>query len=301
MNALFSRLASRALPSGLLFLFCLGSGFNVNAQTARYSPSAVDNVWLSLELRSDAVLPAAADDTCPQRYEKVPGTGFCLISNTSLTMRDNIYLVDKSSEVDCGKGFNRPRENSLLCLDSQLALAWVEEALTLVLQQCPDGFTDAETVTGCIPATEAAAQQNLSGNPLRCKPGYMIVESLDVCVANNVVLKTSRDVNFGIQPSGEPCDHGRKRITEGGFCLPARALTECGSKALSCVTDPDSALCLSATEDMDCCPLENLSVHDIPQFDGDAFTTEEIFSCTLGPGSVIPKCDELDFFSSLTN
>lgn len=297
MNALFITLAQRALPPGLLILFCLGCGFNANAQTTRYLPSAVANVWLSSDLRSDAVLPAAADDSCPQRYEKVPGTRFCLVPDTSLTMRENIYLVDKSSEADCRKGFSRPRENSLLCLDHQLALVWADEALTLVLQRCPDGFVDAATTTGCAPAT--TGQQHWSSSPLRCKPGYMIVNNLDICVANNVALKTSSDMNFGLRPSDGLCGQGRKRIHEGGFCLPARALTECSAKTLSCATDDDSTLCLSATEDMDCCPLENLSVHDIPRFDGDAFATEEIFSCTLGPGSVIPKCDELDFISTL--
>lgn len=299
MNALF--ITNRALLPGLLLLFGLGYGFNVNAQTTRYLPSAVVNVWLSSDLSADAVLPAAADDTCPQRYEKVPGTGFCLASHTELTMRGDIYLVNKSSETDCGKGFSRPREKSLLCLNNQLALAWNEEALTLVLQQCPTGFIEAETATGCAPTTEASGRRYVSTTPLRCKPGYMMVENLNICVANNIALKTSREMNFGMPPSDGPCDHGRKRIKEGGFCVPAKALTECDAKTLSCNTGHDSTLCLSATEDMDCCPLENLSVHDVPQFNGDAFTTEEIFSCTLGPGSVIPKCDDLDFNSTLTN
>lgn len=299
MNALFVTLARQALPPSLFFLFCLGCGINVNAQTTRFLPSAVANVWLSSDLRSDAVLPAAVDDTCPQRYEKVPGTGFCLVSNTSLTMREDIYLVDKSSETDCRKGFSRPREQSVLCLDNQLALVWAGEALRLVSQRCPDGFVDAESTTGCAPVAETIGQQNLSGNALRCKPGYMIVDNFDICVANTVALKTSSEATFGLRPSGESCSQGRKRIHEGGFCVPARGLTECSAKTLSCATADDSTLCLSATEDMDCCPLENLSVHDIPQFDGDAFTTEDIFSCTLGPGSVIPKCDELDFISTL--
>lgn len=270
-------------------LLLISLSCTTNAQSREYTESLAPGVLVGPELNRDAALPAVSDGSCPTGYEKVPGTDFCLQPKISLTREAKNFLADQSSEPDCKKGFSRPREHSTLCLDNRLALTWSENALTLALQQCPQGFAEAETVTGCVAEEEIMPPASTVRS--RCKPGYMTVENLNVCIANDVVIKTGRDVNFGIWPSDTVCDHGRKRIREGGFCIPARTLTNCDADLALCTKENTSTLCLIPNEDADCCPQENLSVHEIPQFNGDAFTTEEVFSCTLGPGSVIPKCD----------
>lgn len=156
------------------------------------------------ELGGGAVTPL--NGRCADEYTHVAGTEFCVLQNTTLSVRNQVYVI-RPNEGVCPRMF-KPYLDSKVCVDEALGL--LAKGGKAVLDRYPNPSSDDKW--------------------LECRSGTMRPASEFFCMEMEIALNTGK-FDYGVKPvlAGVDCPKPLVRVHEDGYCLPDIGVVPCGA------------------------------------------------------------------------